>query len=686
MPLSPIRKEGVRKRFKTYDLEWYPDTYVTRLVGCYDGEQYDGYEGRDGIKSFLNAELVPENSGTVYFAHAGGLADVQFILEEVWKPEHSRGVQIEAAFSGSSAIIVQVERAGSVWTFADSYWLLKDRLEKIGDSLGQKKLNDYVCPGSFEITRADGKPATERSCGHRIRRDSPTCIFWAPMPILKTYNEMDNKILWLGINRLQDELLELGGELKMTVASCAMRLFRGRFLQREIKTSAKVNRCAREAYVASRVEVFKHKIDRQISPAARERARALLEQLDYPDDAWSSPCVCEQPTIYTEPPCPRCREKKKECDDCKLRKKRCVECGNYPLSGFYLDLNSSFPSSLTKPQPGNFRGFKKKWTDTDRLAIVRCEVEVPESVNIPPIPVREKGRVYFPVGRWWGWYSGVDLQLLLEKGGKIHHVYGAMTFEPFDDLRGYVEVLYAMRAKEKDPFRKLLLKYLLNTCYGKFAEGALKQTLYVHKPLPRGIRPEDAEELGPNTWLFDRSVAVPHEHVPISCITTALSRELIARPIYEADEPNYTDTDSLTSSSPLWVPPKSDQEGLAGLGKLKVEETVKGDAYFAFPKFYRIDEKVKAKGFSPRSGDALTREEFEHLLKGGTFEVGRMLRVRELARSGRMTPREKLIGKRLLKVSRPKRKTLEDEDNTRPWHFRELQEPYKKPKREMEDG
>lgn len=652
MSLSPIKKEGVRKRFKTYDLEWYPDTYVTRLVGCFDGYRYDGYEGKNGIKDFLNAELVPETSGMTYFAHAGGLADVQFILEEVWKPEHSRGVRIEASFSGSSAIIVSIEQDASVkggkytWTFADSYWLLKDRLEKIGKSLGQKKLNDYVCPGSFEIERAEGPPL-ERSCGHSIRRGSPSCIFWASMPLLRTYNEMDNKILWLGIDRLQDELLELGGELKMTVASCAMRLFRGRFLQREIKTSLKVNRCAREAYVASRVEVFKHKIERQLSIEERHRSRHLLEQLEYPEDAWNRP---------------------KE----------------FPLAGFYLDLNSSFPSSLTKPQPGNFRGFKKRWNENDKLAIVRCEVEVPETCDIPPIPVREKGRVYFPVGRWWGWYSGVDLQLLLEKGGKIHEVYGAMTFEPFEDLRGYVEVLYTMRAKEKDPFRKLLLKYLLNTCYGKFAEGALKQTLYVHKALPRGIRPEEAEQLGPNTWLFDRSVAVPHEHVPISCITTALSRELIARPIYEAEEPNYTDTDSLTSSTPLWVPPKADQEGLAGLGKLKVEDVVKQSAYFAFPKFYRIDEKVKAKGFSPRSGDSLTREEFENLLAGGKFEVGRMLRVRELARSGRMTPREKLIPKRLLKVSRPKRFTLEDGDHTRPWHYEELLEPYRKPKMDAE--
>lgn len=649
MSLSPIKKEGVRKRFKTYDLEWYPDSYVTRLVGCHDGQRYECYEGQNGIRAFLDAQMTSENSGTIFYAHAGGLADVQFVLEEVWLPEQSRGFQIEASFSGSSAIIVRCDRSKHSWVFADSYWLLKDSLAKIGDSLGLPKLDDYVCPGSYELPPPPGaKRSMMRSCGHVIGRKSPTCIYYAPLPTLRTYNERDCVILYKGIDRFQEELLELGGELKMTVASCAMRLFRGRFLKREIKTNPKVNLRAREAYVASRVEVFKHKVDRQLSMDERYEARTLLSHLDYPDDAWQKP-------------------------------------EEYPVAAFYLDLNSSFPSSLTKPQPGNFKGFKRRWDEQDRLAIVRCEVEVPEDTHIPPIPVRHKrlesesGRVYFPVGRWWSWYSGVDLQLLLEKGGKIHNIYGAMTFEPFDDLCGYVEVLYAMRAKETDPFRKLLLKYLLNTCYGKFAEGSLKQTLFVHKPLPKGIRPEDAERLGPDTWMFDRTAFVAHEHVPISCITTALSRELIARPIYAAAEPNYTDTDSLTSSSVLEVPDKAAQKGLAGLGKLKVEEVVKESAYFAFPKFYRIDDKVKAKGFSPRSGDALTREEFEHLLAGGTFEVGRMLRVRELARSGRMTPREKMVPKKLLKASRPKRKTLEDGDHTRPWHVRELQEVYKRP-------
>lgn len=116
----------------------------------------------------------------------------------------------------------------------------------------------------------------------------PMCIYYAPMPILKKYNEVDCRILWKGVDRLQEEL-ELGGELKMTIASCAMRLFRSQFLKREIKTDVKVNRVTREAYVASRVEVFKHKLDRQLSLAEREKARPLLAQLDYPDDAWQKP-------------------------------------------------------------------------------------------------------------------------------------------------------------------------------------------------------------------------------------------------------------------------------------------------------------------------------------------------------------------------------------------------------------
>ena len=291
--------------------------------------------------------------------------------------------------------------------FGDSYWLLRDKLSKIGESIGMAKGggDSYACPGATfqKSVGEDGEEAFIGSCGHA----KGMCMFYAPFGILRDYNEQDCRILWHAIDAFQTELLLLGGELTMTVAGCAMRLFRGAFLKTEIATSDELNEIAREAYVASRVEVFRSSIE----------------------------------------------------------------------DAHYYDVNSSFPYSMTKRQPGSPIGTSAKWAENDELALVRAEVRVPE-MYLPPIPYRAGNRVYFPTGSWRGWFSGVDLQLLLESGGRIEKVWRAHNFSPFDDMRGYVETLYEMRRKEADgSFRKLLLKYLLNSLYGKTGETSEKDML-----------------------------------------------------------------------------------------------------------------------------------------------------------------------------------------------------------------
>lgn len=625
MSLSPITRPARRRRFKVYDFEWYPETMRCRLAGVYDGERYQAWHSdpRRTVEDFLNAELTEENAGVTYFAHAGGLTDFQFVLDRIYHPDEAHGYSIEMAFSGSSAIIVKISQDRKVWTFADSFWLLKDKLETIAKSIGRKKLNDYFC-------------TNYPSCGHKPKH----CVFYAPIPILKNYNEEDNRILYDAIAKLEEDLIGLGGELKSTIASCAMRLFRGKFLKQEIPTHPKVNRIARLAYCSSRVEVLSH----------------VLEG---------------------------------------------------PANG--LDFNSSFPWSMTKPQPGFFLGAYRKWKEEDATAIVRAEVEVPP-MHIPPLPyrsfklVRDKrtgrevpkgGRAYFPVGRWWGWFNGNDLQFLLRTGGRIRQVSQCLRFLNFDDLAAYVEVLYDMRKKETDPFRRLLLKYLLNSCYGKFGEGAVKQALFIRKKLPRGVKPADVTRLGPHTYLFERYLMVPHEHVPIAVNVTASSRMLLGESMLEVERKaknHYVDCDSLWAKVsaegrfaqdelPLLPTEPNQAEKYAivdetTLGRLKVEKEVKQYAIFVAPKFYIVDGKVKAKGFSRDGG--LSASDFRLLCKGGKIDTHRMLRIRETVRSGDVSPREETIPKGLLSRERPKRRTLSDGLNTAPWTIEELAQPWTK--------
>jgi hypothetical protein len=593
--LTPITTPGQKRRFIVYDLEWFPHTYEVRLVGVYDGARFRAYPSVD---AFLNGEMTGANEGAIFFAHAGGLADVQFVLERMLNDPFS-GWEINACFSGSSAIIVRAQKARKSWTFADSYWLLRDKLSKIAKSIGMEKGGgDYYCP-------------TFPSCGH----DEGKCIFWAPYGILKDYNELDCRILWHAIDQFQNELLALGGEMALTTASCAMRLFRGAYLKRSIPTTDALNELARKAYVASRVEVFRH---------------------HYQGD-WQ------------------------QTKDGVVVKRSAV----------YSDVNSSFPFSMCKPQPGRMTRMGKKWDDT-KLSLVRAKVRVPD-MHVPPIPYRDGARVYFPTGSWAGWFSGVDLQLLLEAGGNIDSVHEVYDFEPFDDFGGYVQRLYEMRRSTKDDFRKMLLKLLLNSLYGKTAEQTEKDTLVAGKA-PRAGTLQDVRQIAPGVWVGTRQARVEHAWVPIAMNVTAESRALLTRAIWKTGDAMYCDTDSITSENDVLG--DSDK-----LGELKREYEVL-EARFAAAKLYRlrtfdrktgkIEDKIRAKGFTPR-GKGMTADEFDGMVRGVPVKQVRMLRVREVLASGDLRPREQELQKRVLLAERPKRAPLAD-GYTRPWNIEELKE------------
>lgn len=226
--LAPIKEPKKRERnFAVYDLEWLPAHMSPtgdpklRLVGVFDKVQ--GYRSYETIEAFLRSELTKQNRGVWFYAHAGGLADVQFLLETLVQND---AYSVEGSFSGSSAVRVKVKRDELAWHFVDSYWTLRASLKKIGDLLGMPK---------------------------------GECAWDAPLPELTTYNEQDCRILYEALEQFEQIILELGSEMNMTLASTALRLIRRKYLQREIPTSGLVNEMTRPAYVGGRVEVFYQK-------------------------------------------------------------------------------------------------------------------------------------------------------------------------------------------------------------------------------------------------------------------------------------------------------------------------------------------------------------------------------------------------------------------------------------------
>ena len=222
MSLTKIEKDRIRRQITAYDLEWYPENYELRLVGVYDER---GYRHYSSIIDFVEKEFVRENRGRYYYAHAGGLADILFVLSEFSRNERLAKWSLSASFSGSSAIIVRITYKKNSFYLVDSLWTLRDSLATIGKWYGLPKLEQ------------DG-------------------IFEAPIEDLIIYNTRDCEILYKALTRVEDILWEMGGQLNMTLASTAMDLFRRVYLKEDIPTFIPTGKTVRKAYYSSRVEIF----------------------------------------------------------------------------------------------------------------------------------------------------------------------------------------------------------------------------------------------------------------------------------------------------------------------------------------------------------------------------------------------------------------------------------------------
>lgn len=625
-----------------------------RLAGYYDRQPEEGGVG-DGVElvprylhfatvqDLLRHILTRDFRGNWFFSHAGGLADVQFVLDDVlaevrahasaaglaerssvtygpdgarrseerrgFDPQTGQEWQVKASFSGSSAIIVHVIRGKNAWHFVDSYWLLRDSLASIGKAIGKKKGDD---PRALQwMSERFGREVKDFEALSREERR----IFYAEVPtdILVLYNQIDCEILWEAVAQFEQEIVDLGGQLQQTIASTAMGLFRRAFLKRDIFTSERLNQVAQEAYFASRVEVLSR------------------------------------------------------------------NATNFRV----YDVNSSFPHAMTFPLPGNLTEYRTDLPDDGRdecIYLADATVEVPD-MELPPLPFRKDNRVFFPTGRWRSWFTSTDLRLALREGVQLHAVHECYVFEPFWDFAEYAKKIYALRAEAKTDFRRLVLKYLLNSLYGKCAESVWKQEMLIN---PDVVDRTCMQMLQPGVWLAEKQATIAHRHVVVAAVITAIARRTLydyARECYrQRKSVYYMDTDSLSTRARLPIDDKQ-------LGALKLEKKL-GWAEFVAPKVYRGEgfelmrdgtwkpkRLTKAKGFSLGKGQEAW-DKLDRVIAGDRVGIQRMTRLRELYRSvvqgqHETAPFEVLVVKALTFEMLSKRFHYPDGE-TRPWTVREL--------------
>jgi hypothetical protein len=348
-----------------------------------------------------------------------------------------------------------------------------------------------------------------------------------------------------------------------------------------------------------------------------------------------------------------------------------------------FDINSSFPHAMTFPLPGNLIEYRTTLPDDDSdecIYLADATIEVPP-MHLPPLPYRKDNRVFFPTGRWRSWFTSTDIRLALREGATLHKVHEVYCFEPFYDFGDYAKKIYALRAEATTTFRKLVLKYLLNSLYGKAAESTLKQEMLIN---PDQIDRATMQMLQPGVWLCEKEAKIAHRHVIVAAVITAIARRTLYDYAKECERQRkplyYCDTDSLATRAKLPVDDKL-------LGALKLEKKMHW-AEFVAPKIYRGEgfelkkdgtwkeiRLTKAKGFSLGAGQEAW-DKLDKIVAGDRIGVQRMTRMRELYRTmvdGQYAtaPFEMLVVKALTFEMLSKRCHYPDGE-TRPWTVEEL--------------
>jgi DNA polymerase family B len=235
------------------------------------------------------------------------------------------------------------------------------------------------------------------------------------------YNRVDTVELWRAMQKYQELIISMGGEVGITAPSTAVKLLRRKYLKPEEKIYRNIHfsECNDEA-----CEGCAHQFIRTAYFGGR------------------------------------------------------TEVYQFRGEGWYYDVNSSYPFSMKKPMPvgemevtGENEDFTRYLNPNHWVGFVRCTVEIPRDCYLPPLPIPLDGKLKFPAGRFSGTWDWCELAALQRIGGTIIHVEKAVWIKARKFLGQFVDSLYSMRDKKSPDFdlgRSETAKIMMNSTFGKF--------------------------------------------------------------------------------------------------------------------------------------------------------------------------------------------------------------------------
>jgi hypothetical protein len=334
-------------------------------------------------------------------------------------------------------------------------------------------------------------------------------------------------------------------------------------------------------------------------------------------------------------------------------------------NAFYYDVNSLYPTAMTKSMPTGNPIFGNVTIDefmsTDWYGYVKATVQAPKDLFIGLLPIRMDGKLISPIGTFTGSWLSDELKFALNHGYKLLSIAYGYKFERTEGLfSNYINKLNQMKIQaqlDNKPSKRNLAKLMMNSSYGRFGlnvENAITNIFTPDQakiictafPIIRSIPFTNGNELIEYTpipypgivesGLISKNEIEPYinlntqlmrTNVPIAAAVTAYSRMIINE--YKIKALNlgidviYSDTDSLVVNNTLPQEWLSETE----LGKFKLEHTI-NTGYFLAPKLYHLicnNGKggeyfvSKNKGYSGK----ITTEQAIELYSGKSLELTR---------------------------------------------------------------
>jgi DNA polymerase family B len=435
--------------------------------------------------------------------------------------------------------------------------------------------------------------------------------------------------------------LSMGGQLQMTLASCAMHLFRRRFLSHDISIPAHVNEAARQAYFSSRVEVFQ---------STCEDAYYYDINSSFPY-AMTFPCPGEY--IGTQLTLP-----------------------SRPEVIYIADVEVKVPDSYLPPLPYRMEGRVFFPVGQWRSWLTQVDIEL----------LLENGGQILKVHECMGFEPFDDLKEYAE----TFYTLRKNATNEFDKVTGKL-LMNSLYGK----FGESAEKQQMHINPSESTEWRLRDKELEGR----------AEILFPGAWIETIDADVPHMHVPIAAHITSFARRTLYNFLKPCEQVYYSDTDSVITTSTLPTSKelgglkleyrvKGGEFYSPKLYRLHAEENGKEKTVYR-AKGFSLDTVDRANSEAVEAEERLRGDErtdrireinFDKIVNFDEVHIERMTRIRELYRKGRTKPEETTITKGIRnklvpwEVLPPKaqrsvtKRFMYPDGDSRPWGLDELED------------